>query len=135
MPAKAAASAAAFVALVAVLAGVAFALSRGAPPPATTTTTTATTTTTVPDRAVAGALATALADGLEVPLTDPQAACLGDALVVTVGRARLEALAATQDPLASLPERDRAQLVRDVVACVGPEVAAALLAPSTTTTP
>ena len=133
MRAKAAASAAAFVALVAVAGAGAFVVARDEPePPATTTS--STTSTTVPDARVADALATALADGLDVPLSEEQSRCLGEALLTTVGRGRLEALAGGDDPISSLPEADRSALVRDVVTCVGPDSAAALLGASTTTT-
>jgi hypothetical protein len=133
MRAKAAAPAAAFVALAGGLAAGSYVLAREeAPEPAPPTTTT--TSTTVPDAVVAAALAEALTDTLHVAIDDTGARCLGEALLVTVGRDRLEVLAGSADPLASLPDGDRAQLVRDVVTCVGPEAAAALLGTATTTT-
>ncbi len=135
MPAKAAASAVAFAVLVVGIGGGAFVVTREdpQPPPTTATTSTIATTTTTPDRVVADALAAALVDGLEVPLAAEQARCLGEALLASLGRERLETLTASSDPIGSLSEDERSLLVRAVVTCVGPVVAATLLGASTTT--
>ena len=134
MRARAAAPAAAFVALAGGLAAGSYVLAREEAPEPAPPTTTSTTSTTVPDAVVAAALAEALTDTLDVAIDDTGARCLGEALLVTVGRDRLEVLAGSADPLVSLPDGDREQLVRDVVTCVGPDAAAALLGTATTTT-
>ncbi|MGK2950019.1 MAG: hypothetical protein ACSLFP_15710 [Acidimicrobiales bacterium] len=131
---RAAASAAALVALGAVLAGAAFTVMREDSPAPTTTTTTSTTSTTVGDDEVAAVLADGLRRDLTIPLDATQAGCVAQAVVATVGRDRLEAIAAAADPVASLPDDDRSALLRQVVECVGPDTAAALLGTPTSTT-
>lgn len=130
---RAAASAAALVALAAGLATAAFTITRDSPPTPTTTTT-STTSTTLADEEVAAVLADELRRDLTVPLDAAQAGCVAQAVVTTVGRDRLEAIGAAADPLGSLPADDRATLLRQVVECVGPDVAAALLGTPTSTT-
>lgn len=130
---RAAASAAALVALAAIIGAAAFALTREeAPLP--TTTTTSTTSTTIGDDEVAAALADGLRRDLTTPLDATQADCVADAVLATVGRDRLEAIATAADPLASLPDADRSALLRRVVSCVGSDTAAALLGTPTSTT-
>lgn len=131
--AKAAATAAALVALMALVGAAAFATARDEPPVATTSTSTSTTTTSPPtSEEVTLAIATALSEGLDVPLEDTEARCVADGMLTQLGRARLEAMAG--DAVEELTEAERAELVRTVVLCVPPEKAAALLSsvPSTT---
>lgn len=130
--AKAAATAVAFVALVALAGVAAFVAARDEPPPpppSTTTTTTSTTTPTADDLALA--IASSLSDGLDVALTGPEARCVADGLVAVLGPARLEALAATG---AGVEAAEQAELVRAVVVCVPPEKAAAMLSSNPSTT-
>lgn len=129
---KAAATAATFTALVVGVGGAAFLLSsedRSSPPAATTTSTTQGPPT---DAELAAAIANGLADGLEVPLTSFQAGCVAGAFLTTVGDDAVEALASGPAPLDTLTEAQRADIVRGIVACVPPEVAAALLGTPTT---
>ena len=127
--AKEAATAAAFAVLVGVVGAAAFVAARDEPnpPPPTTTTTT---TPTADDLALA--IATALSDGLDVPLDDTEARCVADGVLAQLGPARLEALTSAGPVTPSAKEQ--AALVRTVVGCVPPDKAAALLGtfPSTT---
>lgn len=129
--AKGAATAAAFVALLAMVGVGTFVAAQdepaAAPPPTTTTTTTAPPTT----DDIALAIAASLSTGLEVPLTAPEARCVADGLVTALGPARLEALA---DGGPGVEAAEQAQLVRTIVVCVPPEKAASLLSSSPSTT-
>lgn len=108
--------------------GAAFAIARDGDPLPTTTTTSTTTTTAPPTRAeLAVAIARALARDLDVPLTSEQAACVADAFLEIVGEGPALALAETAMPLGAVSVDQRAQIVRGIVACVPPEIAAALL--------
>ncbi|MEO7570951.1 MAG: hypothetical protein ABIX10_00805 [Acidimicrobiales bacterium] len=130
--AKAAAKAAASVALVAMVGVGAFVAARDEPraaPPPTTTTTTTTAPTTTDDLALA--IAASLSTGLDVPLTVPEARCVADGLVTALGPARLEALAAGGT---GVDAAEQTQLVRAVVVCVPPEKAASLLGSNPSTT-
>lgn len=94
----------------------------------------ATTTTTLAEDTVAAAIARALEDGLEVPLTASEARCVADALLAVVRAEQLAELESLTEPLRSLDDAAHDQLVRGVVGCVPPETAGALLGEATTTT-
>lgn len=128
--AKAAAAAAAFVALVAMVGAATYVAARDEPPPAPTTTTTTTTVPTTDEVAVA--IATALSEGLDVPLESTEARCVAEGLLAQLGQARLEGMA--DAGVVVLTEAERAGLVRTIVQCVPPEKAAALLSTTPTTT-
>ena len=122
---KAAAPAAAFVALLAVIGAITFTAARDEPPPPTTTT-----TTTIRDATqeeVAAALTLALSRDLEVPLDATEAACVANGLITLLGLDRLESMAAEQAGVDDLSDSERAGLVRAVVLCVPPEKAEAML--------
>jgi hypothetical protein len=133
--ARVAGTAVALVALAALVGTIVFVLVRDdteAPPPSTTTTTT---TTTVPvSDLVAEAVADALRRDLTVPIGDVEATCIAAALVEVLAPERLEQLLEQAEPLTGLTEPERSGLVRGVVQCVPPDVAAALLGSATTTT-
>jgi DNA-directed RNA polymerase specialized sigma24 family protein len=134
--ARAAATVAALLALVGLVGSAVFLAAReDSPPPPTTTTTSSTTTTTITDDEVAEAIADALQEGLPVALSDLEAGCIAGSLLDVVDVEQLERLVGHADPLTSLPEPERALLVRVVVECVPPAKAAALLGSPTTTSP
>lgn len=135
---RAAATAAALVALIGVVGSATFVVVRSDPPTTTTTasTTAATTTTTTSVAAVAEAIAAALQSDLDVALTAPEALCIAKELLTVVASTDLDSTSSLTTPLASLDEIQRKQLVRGIVGCVPPATAAALLAtPTTTSTP
>lgn len=137
---RAAATAAALVALIGVVGSATFVVVRSDPPTTTTTTSTTaattTTTTTTSVAAVAEAIAAALQSDLDVALTAPEALCIAKELLTVVASTDLDSTSSLTTPLASLDEIQRKQLVRGIVGCVPPATAAALLAtPTTTSTP
>lgn len=130
--AKAAATVAAFVAVVAVVGTFTYVTARDEPSPTTTTT-----TTTRPPTAeeVADAVASALSDGLGVALVDTEAHCVALGLLGTVGQERLEELADSGGgEVSDLTAEEQEELVRAVVLCVPPDKAAGLLSTGSTTT-
>jgi len=127
---KAAAMAAAFVALVGLVGGGAFLLTSGDdPPPPTTTSTTAPPPT---DAEIAAAVADGLSKGLAVPLTAAQADCVANAFLDVVGGEAIRELVDEPVPLGAVTVAQRAEIVRGIVACVPPDVAATLLGTKTT---
>lgn len=130
--AKAAAWAVAFVSLVGIVGGAAFAIAReDAPAPTTTTTSTVA----APTRAeLATAIAAALTQGLDVPLTEEQAACVAAAFLDVVGEADAVALVDAPTPLGAVSVAQRDAIVQGIVGCVPPEIAGALLGTPTTLT-
>jgi len=125
---RAAAGAAAALALVGTLTFVAV-RDEADPPPSTTTTT----TTTIPtDEELAAVVTDALTGDLDVPLSDAQARCVADGVVELLGSDRLLGLA--DGAAAGLDGEERAALVRTVVLCVPEDAAEALLGTGTTTT-
>lgn len=131
---RAAASAVALIALAGLVGTTAFVAARDDDPPPTTTST-STTTTTVPASAVAEAIAEELLRGAAVALSAPEAACVAAEVVDIVGTERLDGLVGAPAPLTALADEEHDLLVRAVVACVPPHVAAALLGSSTTVPP
>ncbi|MEQ1788753.1 MAG: hypothetical protein ABL966_17010 [Acidimicrobiales bacterium] len=130
--AKAAASVAAFVAVVAVVGTFTYVTARDEPSPATTTTTTTRAPTA---EEVADAVASALSDGLGVALVDTEARCVALGLLGTVGQDRLEELADTGGgEVTDLTAEEQDSLVRTIVLCVPSDKAAGLLSPGPTTT-
>jgi hypothetical protein len=122
---KAAAPAAAFVAVLAVIGAFTFTAAQDDPPAPTTTT-----TTTIRDATqeeVAAALTLALSRDLEVPLNGMEAACVAGGVLERLGQARLEAMAGAAATVEALSEEEREGLVRAIVACVPPEKAEAML--------
>ncbi len=109
--------------LLAALALGAFVLTRPEedPPPATTT------TTTFPLDAYVSAMSSALQARSAVPLDEPSARCIAEALLTVLGPEALHDLTDEPDPLAALTPRQREQALRIVVTCVDPAVAAELL--------
>ena len=132
---RAAAAVGALLTLAGLVGGAAFLAAREDPTPPTTTTSTSTTTTTVPTAVVAAAIADALGDGLPVEVSAPQTRCIATALLDVVDLDRLEALTAEPAPLTRLTPNERDELLRGVVRCVPPEVAAAILGSPTSTAP
>jgi hypothetical protein len=128
---RTAVSAAALIAVVAVVGTLAYVSARDDREPPTTTTTTSSPP--APE-VVAGAVADALATGLDVPLAPAEAGCIADGLLGALGQARLEALAAEGGTTEDLSDADRDSLVRVVVGCVPAQTAAALLGSGSTTT-
>lgn len=127
--AKAAAAAVAFVAVLAVIGTVTYASVRDEPAPTTTTTTTSTSTTVRAPTGdeVASAITDALSQGLEVPLTSIEAACVAGGMVQGLGQERLEEMAAAGAGVDDLTAEEHDRLVRAIVGCVAPETAEALL--------
>lgn len=128
---KAAATAAAFTALVAAVGGTAFLLSReddSLTPAAATTSTQGPPT----EAELGAAIAAELAQGLAVPLTTPQAGCVADAFLTVVGPDGATELMGEPRPLGALTLAQRAEIIRGIVECVPPDIAAALLGTPTT---
>jgi hypothetical protein len=122
--AKAAATAAAFIAVLGAVGAAAYATAKDDPPPTTTTTTTVRPPT---SEEVAEAVTVALSEGLEVPLERSEAACVAGGLMARLGIDRLEAMAADQASIDDLTDDEHDGLVRAVVLCVPPEKAEAML--------
>lgn len=118
------------VGLAVLIGGGAYLAAREDPPAPTTTTTTAPPTL----EEVAAEVAATLRAELDAPLTDEQARCVADRLLAVVPPPLLRALADRDEPLTGVPPEDRDDVVRAVVTCVPPEVAAELLGGPTTTT-
>lgn len=131
---RAAAGAAALVALGAVVGVGSYVVTRDDPAPTTTTTTTTTTTsTTLSVTALTDTVAQALLAGLPVIVTAEEAHCLATGLVTVVPPEQLRELDPAQ-PVTGLSEPQRDALLRAAVGCLPPASAAALLGdPSTTT--
>lgn len=121
------------VVAVAALVGVgAFALtSDDAPPPPTTTTTTTAPPT---DAELAGAVAAALAQGLDVELDASESACVARGIVEELGRERLLQMADPSQPAVTLTDPQKGELVRTLVVCLPEFKARGLLSPTTSTT-
>ncbi len=133
---RAAATAAALIALVLLVGTAAYLGVREEPePPPTTTTSTTTTTTTVPLQVFAAAIAGQLEGNLEVPITRDEALCVANAMLGVLPPDDLERLAQLPAPFAALDQGTRDQLVRGVVQCVPPESAAAQLGTTSETAP
>lgn len=125
------ASWAALAALVGGVATTAFLAAREDPAAAPTTTST---TATVDEAAVAATVARALQAGLPVAVTDEEAACVANGLVLLVPPATLVPLVERPEPLTGVPPEVREQLVQVVVRCLPEGAATALLGSGTTTT-
>lgn len=110
------------------MAGYQLAKDDPAAPPATTTTTTALST-----AAVAEAVAARLGAGLPIGLRPEQATCVAAGVLAVVPPAELADLAGTADPVVALDPARRAALLREVVGCLDPAQAEALLATTPTT--
>jgi hypothetical protein len=132
---RAAATAAALVALVLLVGTAAYLGVREEPDPPTTTTTTSTTTTTVPLQVFAEAIAGQLEGNLEVAITRDEALCVATAMLGVLPPDDLERLAQLPAPFAALDQATKDRLVRGVVQCVPPESAAALLGATSETAP
>lgn len=129
---RAAAGAAALVALGAAVGVGSYVVAREDPAPPTTTTTT-TTSTTLSVRALTDTVAQALLAGLPVIVTAEEAHCLATGLVTVVPPRQLRDVDPAQ-PVAGLSEAQRDALLRATVGCLPAGSAAALLGdPSTTT--
>lgn len=102
-------------------------------PASTTTTTTTTTSTTLSIPALTDALAQVLLADLPVIVTPEEARCLAAGLVTVVPPDQLRDLDPSS-PLAALAESQRQALLRATVGCLPPASAAALLGDPTTTT-
>jgi hypothetical protein len=123
---RAAAPAAAFVALLGAIGAIAFVAAGDDDPPPSTTTTTTTVRAATPDE-VAEALTVALSRDLEVPLDGMEAACVAGGVLEQLGQDRLEELADAAATVDALSAEEQEGLVRAVVVCVPPEKAEALL--------
>ncbi len=132
---RAAATAAALIALVLLVGTAAYLGVREEPEPPTTTTTTSTTTTTVPLQVFAEAIAGQLEGNLEVAITREEALCVANAMLGVLPPDDLERLAELPAPFAALDQSTKDRLVRGVVQCVPPESAAALLGTTSETAP
>lgn len=129
---KTAATAATFTALVVGVGVTAFLLTNedSSPPPTTTITTQVPPT----EAELAAAIANGLANGLEVPLTAAQAGCIADAFLTVIGGDVASDLVDEPTPLGAVSVAQREEIVRGIVECVPPDVAAALLGTPTTVT-
>lgn len=123
----------ALASLVLVVGGAVFAIARDGGSPPTTTTTTTTPAAPPTREELADAIAAALARDLEVPLTEVQASCVATAFLDVVGEEPALALADEAIPLGAVSVMQRQEIVRGIVTCVPPEVAAALLSTGSTT--
>jgi hypothetical protein len=131
--ARPAAIAVALATLLLIVGGAAFALTRDGSPPPTTTTTTSTTLAPPTRDELTEAIAGALAQGLEAPLTAPQATCVATAFLDVVGEEAALALADEPTPLGAVTIAQREEVVQGIVFCVPPEIAAALLSTASST--
>jgi hypothetical protein len=132
--ARPAAIAVAVASLAVLVGGVVFAASREGDPPPTTTVPTTTTVPPAPARGeLEAAIAGALMQDLEVPLTDEQATCVAGAFLDVVGEEPALALAEAATPLGAVSVDQRSEIVRGIVTCVPADVAAALLSTGPTT--
>jgi hypothetical protein len=123
---RAAAPAAAFVAVLGAIGAIAFVAADEDPPPPTTTTTTTTIRAATTDE-VAAALTAGLSRDLEVPLDGLEAACVAGGVLELLGQDRLEELADAAATVEALSADEQEGMVRAVVVCVPPEKAEALL--------
>ena len=89
------------------------------PPPTTTT------TTTFPEAAYVEAMSVALRS--RVPVDEPGARCIAQALLGVLGAEALHELTDDPDPLAALTPLQREQALRSVVTCLDPALAATIL--------
>ena len=122
---KAAASAAAFVAVLVGVGAVTYVSARDDPAPPTTTTTS---TMRPPTGAeIAEAITAALSQGLDVPLEPTEATCVAGGLITVLEPARLEEMADAGAGVEALTDEEHDALVRAVVGCVPPEKAEAML--------